>query len=106
MSLAQKLESMGHEVYLPQRDGFEFSDLTKKLPQDMSEIEKSKAMCWIIYLADLQQLSKGSYCLVNLDEPHDPGVLIEIMYAKQLNIPTIGYRCDSRTPFGAPLSWN
>ena len=63
-------------------------------------------MSWIIYLADLSKLSKGTVCLVNLDEPQDPGVLIEVMYAKQLNIPTIGYRCDSRTPFGAPKSWN
>lgn len=63
-------------------------------------------MAWIIYLADLAKLSKGTVCLANLDEPLDPGVLIEIMYAKQLGIPTIGYRCDSRTPFGAALSWN
>ena len=44
-------------------------------------------------------------CLANLDEPLDPGVLIEIMYAKQMHIPVIGYRCDSRTPFGASQSW-
>jgi hypothetical protein len=80
--------------------------LTSLLPDHFSEEEKSKAVAWIIYLADLAKLSKGTVCLANLDEPLDPGVLIEIMYAKQLGIPTIGYRCDSRTPFGAPLSWN
>lgn len=76
------------------------------MPDDFSEEDKSKAVAWIIYLADLAKLAKGTVCLANLDEPLDPGVLIEIMYAKQLNIPTIGYRCDSRTPFGASQSWN
>jgi len=52
------------------------------LPDDFSEEEKSKAVAWIIYLADLSKLSSGTVCLANLDEPLDPGVLIEIMYAK------------------------
>jgi hypothetical protein len=54
----------------------------------------------------MAKLSKATVCLANLDEPLDPGVLIEIMVAKQQGIPTIGYRCDSRTPFGAAQSWN
>lgn len=106
VAIAKKLELLGHKVYLPQRDGFEFSNLTSLLPDDFTEEDKSKTVNWIIYLADLAKLSKGTVCLANLDEPLDPGVLIEIMYAKQLGIPTIGYRCDSRTPFGAPQSWN
>ena len=72
----------------------------------MSDQEKSKAVAFIIYLADLNKLFQASVCLANLDEPLDPGVLIEIMYAKQLGIPVVGYRCDSRTPFGAINSWN
>ncbi len=80
--------------------------MTQKLPAHYNDQERSKAVAWIIYLADLAKLSQGTVCLANLDEPLDPGVLIEIMYAKQLGIPTIGYRCDSRTPYGAPQSWN
>lgn len=106
VAIAKKLENLGHKVYLPQRDGFEFSQLTQLLPDHFSESDKSKAVAWIIYLADLAKLSRGTVCLANLDEPLDPGVLIEMMYAKQLGIPTIGYRCDSRTPFGASNSWN
>jgi hypothetical protein len=106
VAIAKKLETRGHRVYLPQRDGFEFSQLTSLLPDTFTDTDKSKAVAWIIYLADLAKLSSGSVCLANLDEPLDPGVLIEIMYAKQLGIPTIGYRCDSRTPFGDSVSWN
>lgn len=101
IEITKKLENRGHKVYLPQRDGFEFSHLIQELPKELSELEKSKAVAWVIYLADLAKLSQGTVCLANFDEPLDPGVLIEIMYAKQLGIPTIGYRCDSRTPFGA-----
>jgi hypothetical protein len=106
VAIAKQLEELGHKIYLPQRDGFEFSQLTSLFPKEFSEMDKSKAVAWIIYLADLAKLSSSTICLANLDEPLDPGVLIEIMYAKQLGIPTIGYRCDSRTPFGARQSWN
>ena len=35
-----------------------------------------------------------------MDEPLDPGVLVEIMFAKEMGIPVIEYRTDSRSPYG------
>ena len=36
----------------------------------------------------------------NWDEPIDPGNLVEVMFAKMLNKPVIGYRTEMRTPYG------
>lgn len=72
----------------------------------MSEVEKSKAVATIIYLRDLHHLQDSRICLANLEEPLDPGVLVEITYAKMWGIPCIGYRCESRTPFGHDDEWN
>lgn len=106
MAIAKELENLGHKIYLPQRDGYNYGELNAQLPDHLSETEKSKAVAWIIYLSELGKVQQSSVILANMDEPLDPGVLIEIMYAKQSGIPTIGYRCDSRTPFGATQSWN
>ena len=38
--------------------------------------------------------------IANMDEPLDPGVLVEIMVAKEMGKPVIEYRTDSRSPFG------
>jgi hypothetical protein len=38
--------------------------------------------------------------IVNLDESLDPGCLIEIMLAKEMNKPVIGYRSDLRITYG------
>lgn len=47
-----------------------------------------------------QLLYQSDFVLANLDEPIDTGVLTEIMMAREMNIPVIGYRSDLRTPFG------
>ena len=35
-----------------------------------------------------------------MDEPLDPGVLVECMIAKEMGKPIIQYRTDSRNPYG------
>jgi nucleoside 2-deoxyribosyltransferase len=50
---------------------------------------------------DVEYLLYNSDILIaNLDEPIDPGVVVEILLAKELKIPVIGYRSDLRSPFG------
>jgi nucleoside 2-deoxyribosyltransferase len=49
-------------------------------------------MGYLLYHSDIM--------IANLDETLDPGVLIEIMVAKEMNKPVIGYRSDMRVPYG------
>jgi hypothetical protein len=50
---------------------------------------------------DLGHFLYGSdVCIANLDEDLDPGVIVEIMFAKMMGKPVIGYRTEMRTPYG------
>jgi len=88
---------------VPQRDGFEFDAFLQKLMDEnfKTHDEKSKAFSWIIYLIDLGKfLFESDVCIANLDESLDPGVLVEVMFAKQMGKPVVGYRTDSRPTYG------
>ena len=66
-----------------------------------TEHDISRATSWIIYLLDLGRFLYGSdVCIANLDEDLDPGVIVEIMFAKMMGKPVIGYRTEMRTPYG------
>ena len=79
-----------------------FQLLFKRLKAHLATEEQiSHATSWIIYLLDLGRFLWGSdVCLANLDEDLDPGVIVEIMMAKQMGKPVIGYRTEMRTPYG------
>ena len=88
---------------VPQRDGFEFNRLREKLLREnfKDPLERSKALSWVIYLLDLGKfLYESEIMIANMDEPLDPGVLVEIMVAKEMGKPVIEFRTDSRSPFG------
>ena len=71
-------------------------------PQD-----RSKAYGWMVYLIDLGKfLYESPVILANMDEPLDPGVLVECMIAKEMGKPIIQYRTDSRGPFGGQGDFN
>lgn len=56
---------------------------------------------WAIYLLDVGSLiGKSDIILANLDENMDPGVIVEMMFAKQMGKAVIGYRTDMRAVFG------
>jgi hypothetical protein len=46
-------------------------------------------------------LTRSDTVVAVMDEPLDEGVLIEIAYARQLGIPVVGVRTDTRAPFGS-----
>ncbi|MGC9309880.1 MAG: nucleoside 2-deoxyribosyltransferase [Candidatus Nanoarchaeia archaeon] len=101
--LADALERKGHETFLPQRDGFEFSQLAECL-QDIgiSEAQLPEAVRHIIFLYDMKhQLPKADTTIARLDEPMDPGLLIELSESKRLGKINIGYRTDIRSPYGS-----
>jgi len=106
--LVQELEQeYGYQSWLPQRDGFEFSKLANYLKKHLTPEYVSSAVEDVIYLADMGLFVPNSQVVVaNLDEPLDPGVLIEIAHARALGKFVIGYRTDVRSPYGdlnAPL---
>lgn len=99
------MEEKGYSVFLPQRDGLELLNVSELLQSEfkLSPDEVSKCYSWLIYLIDLGVfLANSDVCLACLDEDLDPGVLVEIMYAKMMGIPVIAYRTERRGPYGQP----
>lgn len=99
--LTKSLEKKGHKVILPQRDGFEFSNLEKYLKHYLNKEEVSIATKNIINSLDLGKFVRESnIVLARIDEPSDAGVDDEIAFSKMIGKFVIGYRTDSRTPYG------
>jgi nucleoside 2-deoxyribosyltransferase len=99
--LVEELEDMGYFTHLPQRDGFEFGDLSKALKGKLPDHEISSAVLNIIYFYDMGLLLPSSdVVLANLDEPLDEGVVVESTYAKLIDKFVIGLRTDVRSPYG------
>ncbi|OGJ18541.1 hypothetical protein A3K73_05010 [Candidatus Pacearchaeota archaeon RBG_13_36_9] len=100
-ALTEELENY-FTVELPQRDGFEFSKLHDVLETIVAKEKVENIANHLIYYLDIGfLLTQSDFCLARLDEPSDPGVDIEVMAAKELKIPRIGYRTDVRTPYGS-----
>jgi hypothetical protein len=101
IKLTQQLEKWVKRIYLPQRDGFEFSKLATTLASHLPPAEVSQALQIIIYLLDLGVFVHGSDVLiVNLDEPLDEGAVIEKLWGRMLEKFVIGFRTDVRSPYG------
>eukprot|EP00350_Pseudokeronopsis_sp_OXSARD2_P005073 CAMPEP_0170541980 /NCGR_PEP_ID=MMETSP0211-20121228/1555_1 /TAXON_ID=311385 /ORGANISM="Pseudokeronopsis sp., Strain OXSARD2" /LENGTH=200 /DNA_ID=CAMNT_0010844903 /DNA_START=129 /DNA_END=732 /DNA_ORIENTATION=- len=68
---------------------------------EMTQEEFNQAVYWIIYLLDIGRfLYTSDVCLANLDEPLDPGLIVEMMFATHMGKHIIGYKTDMRTPYG------
>ncbi len=91
------------EIFLPQRDGFEFSKLEKSL-EGMSEKDKIIGLQLIIYYLDMYNVIDSNVVIVILDEDLDPGAMIEISYAKLCGKKIIGIRTDARSPYSVSSS--
>lgn len=90
-----------YRCYLPQRDGFEFSELTENLGEIIGYEDADRVVQYVIYLHDMGNLiPKSDVVVANLDEPPDPGVDIEMSYSKLMGKPVIGFRTDVRNPYG------
>lgn len=100
--LTHLLESeKGYIANLPQRNGFEFGNLTDALAKVLPPEEISQAVAFIIYALDIGKFIPESHVIIaNLDEPPDPGIDVEQCYAKMMGKFVIGFRTDVRTPYG------
>ncbi len=99
--LVEGLEKLGYQTNFPQRDGFEFENLTKTLSGKLQPTQMGSAIQTIIYFLDMGVfVPKGDVILANLDEPLDEGVVVEASYAKLMGKFVIGLRTDVRSPYG------
>ncbi len=104
LALTERLEEKDYDVFLPQRDGFEFSKLFgvfKRVFTKMSDSEIENAVNRIIYFVDKGKVANSHVCIARFDEPIDEGEVSEINFALMLDIPAIGFRTDVRTPYGS-----
>ncbi len=101
IKLTELLEEEGYKVFLPQRDGFEFSNILKEFQKHFSLEESKKAVTILIYLLDIGYFTYNSdVILANLDEPIDEGVVVEITYGKFMGKNVLSYRTEVRTNYG------
>lgn len=101
--LVEGLERMGYKTNFPQRDGFEFGNLTEVLSERLKQEQIGSAVQKIIYFLDMGVFVPTSdVVLANLDEPIDEGVVVETSYAKLMGKYVIGLRTDVRSPYGTP----
>jgi len=101
VGLVERLEEKGYQAFLPQRDGFEFGNLTASLKGKVKDKEIGEAVQQIIYFLDMGLfIPKSDVVIANLDEPQDEGVIVELSYAKLMGKFNIGYRTDVRSPYG------
>lgn len=99
--ITKELEKLAYKTILPQRDGFEFANLGTHLKSLLDWEEVKSAVQSIIYFLDIGRfIPESEVILANLDEPQDEGVLIEISYARFMNKFVIGFRTDTRSPYG------
>jgi len=97
--LVEGLENAGYKTNFPQRDGYEFGNLSKILSKNMEETKVDTAVQNIIYFLDMGVfLANSDVVLANLDEPLDEGVVVETAYAKMMGKFVIGLRTDVRSP--------
>jgi nucleoside 2-deoxyribosyltransferase len=103
LGLADRLaRDIGCETILPQRDGLEFTGLAQALSERLPPEEVMPAAQNIIYSLDIGYLlPRSDLIIANLDEPQDEGVIAEMCYGGKLGKRIIGFRTDTRPPFGA-----
>ena len=99
-ALVSNLERENIQVFSPQRNGFEFSRLAPALAKYLPASEIEKSLNILIYAFDLKSIWESDIVIARFDEPSDPGVDTEVLFANFSQIPVITYRTDVRSPYG------
>lgn len=91
--VAGQLEEAGHDVFLPQRDGMETTDL-----EERDDINTKEEMMSAIFELDQTQVGNADVLTAVLDgRTVDEGVALEIGLAYAWGIPAVGLRTDRRS---------
>jgi nucleoside 2-deoxyribosyltransferase len=89
------LESEGHSVFLPQRDGFESVDELRDRPG----IDTEEDVLREIFRIDREAILDADIMTAILDgQVPDEGVAVEIGIANEIGLPMIGLKTDDRNP--------
>ena len=101
IALTDSLTQLGHDIILPQRDGFEFSKLHQYLNAVLPPSEVTDALQMIIFLLDMGYFIPQSNAVVAcVDEPVDEALVLEITAGIVLGKQVVCWRSDVRSPFG------
>ena len=101
-AIAAQLESAGHETFLPQRDGFELSEVGRELDAlQMDSIDIDDLLHRAIFCLDVYKLLGWSEAVVaNLNgRVPDEGTVVEAALAWHARMPIVLYKNDARAPF-------
>jgi nucleoside 2-deoxyribosyltransferase len=91
--VASRLEDAGHDVFLPQRDGMETTDI-----EEGSDTSTKEEMMDAIFDLDQRRVGEADVLTAVLDgRTVDEGVALEIGLAYAWKIPVVGLRTDRRT---------
>ncbi|MCI8566358.1 MAG: nucleoside 2-deoxyribosyltransferase [Lachnospiraceae bacterium] len=91
-TLADFLESLGHQVFLPQRSGFQMTELLKTMTPD--EVSR------LIFSTDYENIRKNDLFLLVLDgRVPDEGACVALGLAFASNKPCCGLKTGSRSEF-------
>ena len=99
-ALVEGLENEGISVFSPQRNGFEFSQLGTVLAKYLPPEEIGEVLNVLIYAYDIKSMQESDVVVARFDEPSDPGVDTEVLFANVADIPVVAYRTDVRSPYG------
>lgn len=99
--LEASLDKSKYKTFLPQRDGFVFLKLQQALEKVLPSEQVLPAVETIIYYLDVGYFIPKSNLVIGLmDEPLDPGVIIEMANARYMDKYEIQYKTDILSPFG------
>lgn len=91
-SIVAQLEDAGYDVFLPQRDGLETTEVA-----DRDDVSSKTEMMEAIFDLDQQRVGEADVVTAVLDgRTVDEGVAVEIGLAYARDIPAIGLRTDRR----------
>ncbi len=89
--LSKCLEDMGFETFLPQRDGYELSELLANGDSESFAMDK-------IFKRDISEIQKSDIVVFVMDgRVPDDGACVEIGYAYAMGKECIGLKTDPRT---------
>ncbi len=97
--IASSLETANFDVFLPHRDGIEFSKISDRLlEQGYQPKEANLLLSTAIFFIDTYKVADSDGLVINLNgRVPDEGAVVEAGIAWSLNIPVVIYKNDSRS---------
>ncbi|MBW1959649.1 MAG: nucleoside 2-deoxyribosyltransferase [Deltaproteobacteria bacterium] len=98
-AIAESLENAGYEVFLPHRDGIEFSKLNSMLMACGYSSDKANSLLTkAIFYIDTYQIDDSDGLVLNMNgRVPDEGAMVEAGIAWALEKPIVIYKNDSRS---------